>query len=220
MAVAWSHKQPLLWVRDLLSSSAVRVLMRTHSLLRSRQGRAAVSGVRAGRDAHSCDYAVHRDRADAGLGRYCHGRRGGAERTLARGEPEHPLRLSSCLCSECTSQSVLLAVARLSFDRDDLRRRIAEEKLTTKIVAYLRSSSIALRVAACECVRSISRSANMLRIGLADAGATDPLFERLSKDEVDRVRVVATAAVSNLLTDYSPMKEVRHLVSSARSGGK
>lgn len=109
------------------------------------------------------------------------------------------------LCAQCC----LLAIAQLTLLRDDLRRKVAEERLLPRIVAYLRSSSVTLRGAAAECVRALSRSANMLRSGLVEAGAATPLFELLSDDEDDSVREVAVAAISNLVLDFSPMKQAR-----------
>ena len=82
-----------------------------------------------------------------------------------------------------------------------------EANLLPHIVSSLKDPSIGVRAAACQCARALSRSANMLRTSLVDAGAADPLFDLLS-DEEDLVKITATATVCNLLIDFSPMKEV------------
>jgi hypothetical protein len=106
-----------------------------------------------------------------------------------------------------SSQSALLAVAALSLQEEDLRRGVVDAGLLPAIVGSLRDTSVGVRAAACQCVRALSRSVNILRTSLVDAGAAVPLFELLREDEDDLVKITATAAVSNLLLDFSPMKK-------------
>jgi len=75
------------------------------------------------------------------------------------------------------------------------------------IVTALDSPAPAVRAAACACVRAATRSARALRIGLADAapGLAAPLV-RLLDDPDPGVRAAASAALCNVVLDFSPAK--------------
>ena len=62
-------------------------------------------------------------------------------------------------------------------------------------------------LAACALARGLSRSVSTLRTSLMDAGLTPPLFILLKHQDVD-IQVAATAVISNLVIDFSPMREV------------
>lgn len=61
-------------------------------------------------------------------------------------------------------------------------------------------------LAACRAAKSMSRSVSMLRTSLIDAGIAKPIFELLRHPNI-KVQIAATNVVSNLLIDFSPMKE-------------
>ncbi|KAI1863287.1 uncharacterized protein JN550_009607 [Neoarthrinium moseri] len=61
-------------------------------------------------------------------------------------------------------------------------------------------------IAACYAVRMLSRSVSILRTALVDNGAAIPLYSLLRHPNLD-VQVAATAAICNLVTDFSPMRE-------------
>lgn len=63
-------------------------------------------------------------------------------------------------------------------------------------------------VAACYAIRMVSRSVNFLRTSLMDSGVAVPLHKLLRHPEIE-VQIAATAAVCNLVTDFSPMREVK-----------
>jgi hypothetical protein len=102
----------------------------------------------------------------------------------------------------------LLAIAALCSSLQEARVQVAESKLLVRIVDFLRGahgSDAAMRVAACECIRSLSRSVRHLRTALVDAGVANPLFALLN-DSDREVRSSAAAALCNLVVEASPMK--------------
>lgn len=62
-------------------------------------------------------------------------------------------------------------------------------------------------VAACKTVTALSRSVSILRTSLIDAKIAKPVFKLLKHPNV-KVQLAATAAVTNLVLNFSPMREV------------
>jgi armadillo repeat-containing protein 8 len=74
-------------------------------------------------------------------------------------------------------------------------------------------------IAACGAIRALSRSVSILRTSLIDAGVAMPLFDLLKSPDME-VKIAATAAVCNLLLEFSPMREVRNFPSADRPWGR
>ncbi|KAI9815776.1 MAG: hypothetical protein M1827_002172 [Pycnora praestabilis] len=70
----------------------------------------------------------------------------------------------------------------------------------------LSGNPIPILIAACNAARALSRSVNILRTSLIDAGVARPLFALLSHSDMD-VQIAATAVVCNLVLEFSPMRE-------------
>jgi hypothetical protein len=62
-------------------------------------------------------------------------------------------------------------------------------------------------VTACKTVTALSRSVSILRTSLIDAKIAKPIFKLLKHPNV-KVQLAATAAVTNLVLNFSPMREV------------
>lgn len=67
-------------------------------------------------------------------------------------------------------------------------------------------NSMPVLVAACSIVRHLSRSPSLLRTTLVDHGVVRPIFELLTHSNLE-LQTAATAAVINLVTEMSPMRE-------------
>lgn len=68
-------------------------------------------------------------------------------------------------------------------------------------------NTVNVLIAACGAIRALSRSVSILRTTLIDNGVAMPVFRLLRHPEIE-VQIAATAAVCNLVTDVSPMREV------------
>ncbi|CAB4378080.1 unnamed protein product [Rhizophagus irregularis] len=103
-------------------------------------------------------------------------------------------------------ENALMALAAISSLTDDGRKLVVEAKIIPHIVAAMSHRSYGIRAAACQCTRSLSRSINILRTSLVDAGVATPLFKLLSDESTD-VQATACATLCNLVLDFSPMKK-------------
>ncbi|EPE08802.1 armadillo repeat protein [Ophiostoma piceae UAMH 11346] len=65
---------------------------------------------------------------------------------------------------------------------------------------------VGVLVAACNCVRMLSRSIAIMRTTLEDAGVAAPIY-RLLRHTSTSVQIASTAVVCNLVTETSPMRE-------------
>jgi hypothetical protein len=101
-------------------------------------------------------------------------------------------------------------MSTLALFADDIRRSITDtHALLPYIFASLSSPHVGTRFAACHCVRSLSRAVSVLRTNLVDSGVGMKVFEMFKKKDEDR-RVISASlgAVCNLVTDFSPLREV------------
>lgn len=109
---------------------------------------------------------------------------------------------------EQAGENALIALAALTANRDECRKLVIETPGLLRTAVRLLDSPIAgLRSAACQCIRSLSRSVKNLRTHLVDAGLVQPVVRLLaSPQEEAAVRTAACATLCNLVLDFSPMK--------------
>lgn len=132
-----------------------------------------------------------------------------------------------------TIEGVLKCFGTLTLYKDKYRQAIIAEKVVPCVVAAMKpladpanpesipvpkvspdsqyqseGSPRSVLIAACSLICSLSRSVSVLRTSLIDARVQDPLFTLLSYPNLE-VRIVATAALCNLVLEFSPMRKVR-----------
>ncbi len=135
-------------------------------------------------------------------------------------------------------ESALKALASIASISDDYRKTIIENGVVPFVIESLKpklelpiteestqtkpgagharspshlTSPVGVLVAACATAKSLTRSVSTLRTSLMDAGLAGPLFVLLEHPDV-RVQIAATEVVSNLVLEFSPMREVSMLV--------
>ena len=104
------------------------------------------------------------------------------------------------------SEACLYAVAAVSSLTEECRKQVIDLKILPCIVLSLSSSDIGVKVAACTCARSLSRSVKNLRTNLVDAGISNPVLDLLFEND-DKVKKIASATLCNIVLDFSPMKK-------------
>ncbi|OLL24510.1 hypothetical protein NEOLI_002372 [Neolecta irregularis DAH-3] len=115
--------------------------------------------------------------------------------------------LSNSLGSANRYESALNLTATLSLTLDTHRKAVISAGLIPHIIASFQHPNAKVRAAAAFATRSLSRSVCILRTSLVDAGIAGPLFKLLN-DSDESVQVQATAAVCNMVLEFSPMKKI------------
>ncbi|KAI9495204.1 armadillo-type protein [Zychaea mexicana] len=103
-------------------------------------------------------------------------------------------------------ENSLIAIAAATLLKEECRSQAINSKVLPHVVAALQSKYPHVRLAACQCAKSLSRSVSNLRTSLVDAGVAAPLL-KLLRDESTIVQAAACGALCNLTLDFSPMKK-------------
>jgi Armadillo/beta-catenin-like repeat len=121
------------------------------------------------------------------------------------------LHVSKLLKSENTcfngKISSLMVLGMLTESVENHRRKLVDCEALPAVAAALTDPNIGVRAAACCCMRSLSRSARMIRCNLNSISEIAiPLLE-LSKHEDSTISTEAAATLANIAIEYSSMKE-------------
>ena len=108
--------------------------------------------------------------------------------------------------NDSLSEACFYAIASVCSRTEECRKQVIEMKILPLIVSSLSNPEVGVRVSACACARSLSRSVRNLRTSLVDAGISNPLMDLLFDNE-DRVKKIVTATLCNIVLDFSPMKK-------------
>jgi HEAT repeat protein len=120
---------------------------------------------------------------------------------------ENYILTNTTLHKERLRESSLFAIASICAYEEDYRKQVIEAKLLPIIVQSMSHPNFGIRMAACHCTKSLSRSVKTLRTSLVDSGVINPLLRLLSDPDI-QVQNVACAALCNVVLDFSPMKKV------------
>ncbi|KAJ1985190.1 hypothetical protein H4R34_000148 [Dimargaris verticillata] len=101
-------------------------------------------------------------------------------------------------------ESVLIALAALCSNSEACRDKLAARGLRA-IVQSLGYRHAGIRVAACQCIRSLSRSVKQLRTHLVDVKVGGPLYKLLDDPQLP-VRLSAMDALCNIVLSFSPIR--------------
>ncbi|KAG0166739.1 hypothetical protein DFQ28_008636 [Apophysomyces sp. BC1034] len=107
---------------------------------------------------------------------------------------------------EKIKENSLIAIAAATLLKEECRSQAIAAKVLPQVVSALQSKQYNVRLAACQCTKSLSRSICSLRTSLVDAGVATPLL-KLLQDESQVVQAAACGALCNLVLDFSPMKK-------------
>jgi len=113
---------------------------------------------------------------------------------------------NSSLHNERLRESSLFAIASICAYEEEYRKNVIETKILPIIVSSMYHPNYGIRMAACHCTKSLSRSVKTLRTSLVDSGVINPLLKLLSDPDI-QVQTVACAALCNVVLDFSPMKK-------------
>ncbi|KAI8877562.1 ARM repeat-containing protein [Backusella circina FSU 941] len=103
-------------------------------------------------------------------------------------------------------ENTLIALAAATLLKEECRTLAINSKVLPHVISGLSSKYTNIRLAACQCAKSLSRSVSHLRTSLMDAGIADPLVKLLS-DEAPIVQAAACGALCNLVLEFSPVKQ-------------
>ncbi|KAF8540779.1 armadillo-type protein [Trichophaea hybrida] len=140
------------------------------------------------------------------------------EESTTKSNPEYNHRMKM-------KEGVLRCLANLGLFKDDYRRIIIDANILQTVVTQClkpltpiqpllaqdnnsnaEGNPPSVLVAACGVIRAVSRSVSILRTSLIDAAVAIPMFNLL-RHENDDVKTAATAAICNLVLDFSPMRK-------------
>lgn len=131
-------------------------------------------------------------------------------RKVPHGCARYVLVLPSLSHSDVRHQAALTAIAAIALFDNDIRSEVTD---TLRMIPYIQISLShhhpGVRYAACQCVRALSRAVSVLRTNIVDSGLGLAVYQVFCKEDEDpRIRHAASAVICNLVTDFSPMKEV------------
>ncbi|KAJ1909888.1 hypothetical protein IWQ60_010936 [Tieghemiomyces parasiticus] len=126
----------------------------------------------------------------------------------APADPAVPTDDSPALLSEVDRfrEGVLVAIAALCALHEPGREKLSARGLPA-IVRALAHAHPQVRLAACQCLRSLSRSPKLLRTHLMDAHVGEALYE-LTADSHLAVRLGAMDALCNVVLDFTSLRQL------------
>ncbi|KLO18589.1 ARM repeat-containing protein [Schizopora paradoxa] len=106
-------------------------------------------------------------------------------------------------------EAALNALASLTLLDNNIRTEVTDKLgMLPRISLCLTHPHAGTRLAACHCIRSLSRAVQVLRTAILDSGVSEILCKIVENREEDkRVTNIALAAMSNLVMNFSPLRK-------------
>lgn len=109
--------------------------------------------------------------------------------------------------TERLKQAAFKAFASLASQDDEIRKRIFDtEHLMEHIAKGVSDTDVKNKIAALQCLHSLSRAAPQMRSVLTDQSIWVPLLSLLSPPALEEVLILASSTVCNLLLEVSPTR--------------
>ncbi|KAI9030106.1 armadillo-type protein [Phycomyces nitens] len=109
-------------------------------------------------------------------------------------------------CKQKIRENCLIAIAAATLAKEECRTQAIDQKVLPFVVSALQSEYPNVRLAACQCAKSLSRSVSNMRTSLVDAGIAVPLIKLLN-DKSIVIQAAACGAICNLVLEFSPMRK-------------
>ncbi|KAG0943590.1 hypothetical protein G6F32_007640 [Rhizopus arrhizus] len=106
---------------------------------------------------------------------------------------------------EKIKENSLIAIAAATLIKEECRTQAIEAKILPHVISGINSDRPNVRLAACQCAKSLSRSVAHLRTSFIDANVA-PSLVKLLHDESITVQAAACGVLCNLALEFSPMK--------------
>ncbi|KAF0924749.1 hypothetical protein E2562_014550 [Oryza meyeriana var. granulata] len=104
--------------------------------------------------------------------------------------------------------TILLALAELCSKLEESRSQLMSVQASTLIIDALKHACADIRVAACSCLKNISRSSKVLSAGKLSCDTFIAPLVQLLYDSSTSVQVAALGAISNIAVNLTPRKSI------------
>ncbi|XP_044981171.1 armadillo repeat-containing protein 8 isoform X3 [Hordeum vulgare subsp. vulgare] len=104
--------------------------------------------------------------------------------------------------------TILLALAELCSKQEESRSQLMSGQVSTLILDALKHDCADIRVAACSCLKNISRSSKVLSAGRLSCDTVIAPLVQLLYDSSTSVQIAALGAICNIAVNLTPRKSV------------
>ncbi|XP_037430189.1 armadillo repeat-containing protein 8-like [Triticum dicoccoides] len=104
--------------------------------------------------------------------------------------------------------TILLALAELCSKQEESRSQLMSGQVSTLILDALKHDCVDIRVAACSCLKNISRSSKVLSAGRLSCDTVIAPLVQLLYDSSTSVQIAALGAICNIAVNLTPRKTV------------
>ncbi|XP_020191863.1 uncharacterized protein [Aegilops tauschii subsp. strangulata] len=104
--------------------------------------------------------------------------------------------------------TILLALAELCSKQEESRSQLMSGQVSTLILDALKHDCVDIRIAACSCLKNISRSSKVLSAGRLSCDTVIAPLVQLLYDSSTSVQIAALGAICNIAVNLTPRKSV------------